>query len=419
MEGRQHFSHGRQVIAGTVGNIMEWYDFAVYGYFVSVIAKRFFPANDPTSSLIAAFGAFSAGFLMRPFGGLLFGYIGDRVGRKAALTFSVVAMAIPTFLIGLLPDYSTIGVAAPVLLVLCRMVQGLSVGGEYTTSVVYLVEGAPPNRRGLAGNWSGFGATTGTLLGSAVGAVLTSVLDPETMQNWGWRLPFLLGLLVGVGGLMVRHGLPEPVAPVKEGSPPVVEAFRTQWRAILQVVGLSVLMGVAFYLIFVYLVTYYTEIDHLKEAVALKINTASMVLLLATQPFVAVLSDRVGRRPVLLAGCLGLLVAAYPLFWLLHHGNFWLVLGGQFGFAVLAATYNAVVPVTMVEAFPVKGRCTAIAVSYNLSLGLIGGTSPMVATYLIHRTHDDLSPAYYLMAAAAVSLVAVLTLRETSREPLR
>jgi MHS family proline/betaine transporter-like MFS transporter len=412
--------HRRQVIAGTIGNVMEWYDFAVYGYFVSVIAKHFFPDDDPTTSLIAAFGAFAAGFVMRPVGGLVFGHIGDCFGRKAALTVSVVAMAIPTFLIGVLPDYSVLGAAAPALLVLCRMVQGLSVGGEFTTSIIYLVEGAPPHRRGLAGSWSGFGATAGVLLGSAVGALTTSLLSEDVLHSWGWRVPFLAGLLVGVGGLLVRHGLPEPVKPVGHvGRSPVINALRREWRAILQVVGLALLMGVAFYLIFVYLVTYFTDVVHLKEAVSLQINTANMIVLLLVTPIAALLSDRFGRKPVLLAGAVGLFVAAYPMFWLLHHSDPWLDFGGQLGFAVLAALFFAVVPVTMVEAFPTNVRCSAIAVGYNLALGLIGGTSPMVATFLIQRTNDDLSPAYYLMAAAVISLGTVLTLRETSRQPLQ
>src|SRR4051812_46463120 len=192
--------HRRTILAGIAGNVMEWYDFAVYGYFAPVIGRHFFPSEDPAASQIAAFGVFAAGFLMRPMGGLVFGHIGDRVGRKAALTLSVLAMAIPTFLIGLLPGHAQWGAFASVLLVLLRMVQGLSVGGEYTTSVVFLVESARPGRRGLAGSWSTVGAVAGTLMGSAVGALVTVVLPDETVQTWGWRLPFLLGLAVGLAG---------------------------------------------------------------------------------------------------------------------------------------------------------------------------------------------------------------------------
>src|SRR5262249_40206209 len=188
----------RLIIAGTAGNVMEWYDFAVYGYFAAMIGRHFFPSDDPATSLIAAFGVFAAGFLMRPLGGVVFGHIGDRIGRKAALTISVLAMAIPTFLIGVLPGHAVLGPAAPLLLVILRMVQGLSVGGEYTTSIVFLVEGAGKNNHGFAGSWSGFGAVGGILLGSAIGALVTSTLSTEAIHSWGWRLPFLAGLAVGV-----------------------------------------------------------------------------------------------------------------------------------------------------------------------------------------------------------------------------
>src|SRR4051812_33435683 len=216
-----HISRRRLILAGTAGNIMEWYDFAVYGYFAQVIGRHFFPSHDPVTSLIASFGAFAAGFLMRPLGGVIFGHIGDKIGRKAALTLSVLAMAIPTFLIGVLPDHSQIGAAAAVLLVALRMIQGLSVGGEYTTSVVFLVEGAAPDRRGLAGSWTVFGAVAGILLGSAVGAATTTLLSPEALHSWGWRVPFIVGLFVGLAGLYIRRHIPDSPAPASDhrGSP--------------------------------------------------------------------------------------------------------------------------------------------------------------------------------------------------------
>jgi len=223
-----------------------------------------------------------------------------------------------------------------------------------------------------------------------------------------------------VAGLMIRRGLPEsaPSAP-ESGRLPIVEAFVTEWRAMLQVIGLTVLQGAAFYLIFVYLVTWLEKSAHLWPEDALGINTLNMVILLAMMPIAGGLSDRLGRKPLLIAGSLGLFLFAWPMFWLMHHPTPWAALTGQAVFAVLSALFMAVVPATMVEAFPSKVRCTAIAVGYNISLGVIGGTVPMVATYLIERTRDDLSPAYYLMAASAVSLVTVLTLRETSRQPLK
>lgn len=411
----------RTVLAGLAGNIMEWYDFAVYGYFAPVIGRHFFPSDDPSTSLLAAFGVFAAGFLMRPIGGLVFGHIGDRIGRKAALTLSVLAMAIPTFLIGILPDHAQIGVTASVLLVIFRMVQGLSVGGEYTTSVVFLVEAAAPNRRGFAGSWSVFGAVAGILFGSAVGALITSLLSAAAIQAWGWRVPFILGLGVGLAGLYIRRQIPEPITlqeSPKLARSPVLEAFRSEWRAMLQIAGLNVLNAVGFYMAFVYVVTYLKQVVHIRAAAALDINTLNMTILLALVPIAGALSDRLGRKPILLVSTLAVLLLAWPLFWAMHHPSVALIFLGQMGFAVMLGLFLGVVPVTMVEAFPAQVRCSALSIGYNLCLGVLGGTTPMVTAFLIERSHDDLSPAYYMMAAAAVSLGVILSLRETAGDPL-
>lgn len=411
----------RTFLAGLVGNIMEWYDFAVYGYFAPIIGRHFFPSNDPNTSLIAAFGVFAAGFLMRPIGGLVFGYIGDKIGRKAALTASVITMAIPTFLIGVLPDYSQIGVTASVLLVILRMVQGVSVGGEYTTSVVFLVEAAEPNQRGFAGSWSAFGAVAGMVLGSALGALLTSLLSADAIHAWGWRVPFILGLGVGIAGLYIREQIAEPIAIQKVPQvtrSPILEAFRSEWRAMLRIAGLNVLNAVSFYTVFVYLVTYLQQVVHISSSEALSINTLNMIVLLVLIPFAGALSDRWGRKPILFGSVVGVLLFSQPLFWAMHHPNVLLILFGQMGFAILLGLFLGVVPVTMVEAFPGHVRCSALSISYNLCSGILGGTTPMVLTFLVERTHDDLSPAYYMMASALVSLVVILRLRETFRDSL-
>jgi len=408
----------RLIAAGTAGNVMEWYDFAVYGYFAATIGRHFFPSSDATTSLIAAFGVFAAGFLMRPLGGVVFGHIGDHVGRKAALTISVLAMAIPTFLIGILPGYAVLGPTAAVLLVILRMIQGLSVGGEYTTSIVFLVEGAGRNHRGFAGSWSGFGATGGMLLGSAVGALVTLTLSRGEVASWGWRLPFLAGLFVGLAGLYIRRHIPElphPKADSSAGSP-VWQALRTHWRTILRIGLLNVINGVGFYVSFVFLVTYMQTIGKLSEAAALEINTVNMIALLAMFPVAGWVSDRIGRKPLLIAGIGGLLVLSWPLFWALHHPssaswNF----AGQLGFAVLIGLFGGALPVTMVETTPREVRCSAISVGYNLCVGVLGGMTPMVATWLIQRTRDDLAPAYYIMAAALISLVIAVSLPKMTK----
>ncbi len=406
----------RAILAGIAGNVMEWYDFTVYGYFAAVIGRQFFPAEDPISSLLAAFGVFAAGFLMRPFGSLVFGHIGDKIGRKAALTASVILMAVPTFLLGLLPTYQQIGITAPLLLVLLRLVQGLSVGGEYTTSAIFLVERSGPGRRGFLGSFGPFGACGGVLLGSVVGAAVTTILDPASVNGWGWRLPFLLGISVGVSGLYIRRHLLDETVPQRRRpavKSPVSEALRTEWRTIFRLVGLNAGYAVGFYLCFVYITTYLRQIDHLSVSRALDINTIAIAVLLLLIPLAGALSDCLGRKPVMLTATGGLVVLSWPLLWMMHHPDTRVILLGQLGFVVLIAGFGGVNPAAMVELVPDRLRCTVLSVGYNLGFGILGGLTPMVAVYTINRSHDDLSPAFLLMAAAAVSFVVIAGLRET------
>jgi MHS family proline/betaine transporter-like MFS transporter len=403
----------RVIVAGLAGNVMEWYDFAVYGYFAGTIGRHFFPAEDKTASLISAFGVFAAGFLMRPLGGVVFGHVGDRFGRNAALISSVLAMAVPTVLIGLLPGYDALGPAAAVLLVFLRMLQGLAVGGEFTTSIVYLIEAAPPGRRGRLGSWGPFGATAGILLGSGVGALAAEILDPADLAAWGWRIPFLVGLPLALIGLGTRRHLPEPAAPAgpKAVGLPLFDAVRTEWRAILRVAALNAVVAVGFYLAFVYAVTWLEVYAHLGPASALDINTASMVVLLLAIPAGGALSDRYGRRPLLVGPAAATALLAVPLFRLMHTGVPGLVFAGQAGFAVLIGLFAGANPAAMAEAVPARVRCTAVSVAYNLCVGLLGGLTPMAATVLIEWTHDDLSPAFALAASAVVSAVAAWGLK--------
>ena len=408
----------RAIIAGIAGNVMEWYDFSVYGYFATIIGRHFFPAQDAVSSLIAAFGVFAAGFAMRPLGSLIFGHIGDKRGRKLALTSSVMVMAVPTFLIGILPTYEQVGRLAPILLVLLRLVQGLSVGGEYTTSSIFLVERAVTGRRGFLGSFVPLGATCGVLLGSMAGAVVTTILDHGAVDSWGWRLAFLLGLLVGGIGFVIRRQLADDrAAPggVAPASSPVRDAFRSQWRTILRVVGLNAAGAVAYYMSFVYVTTYLRQIDFIAASKALDINTIAVLALALTIVPMGMLSDRIGRRPVLLAATGGLFVLALPLFWMLHHTDAAIILIGQIGFALLNAAYWGPSTATMVELVPGHIRCTVMSVGYNLGLAILGGATPLVAVYVVQRSGDDLSPAFLIMAAAAVSFCVILGLRESNK----
>lgn len=408
----------RIIVAGLIGNVMEWYDFAVYGYFAVTIGQQFFPSDDPTVSLIAAFGAFAAGFVARPLGGIVFGRIGDRVGRKRVMMLSVLAMGIPTTLIAFLPTYETIGVAAPVLIVLLRMVQGLSVGGEYTSSIVFLVERAPPERRAFFAVWGVWGAVLGIMLGSAVGDVVATVLSDEQLQQWGWRLPFLFGALIAVSCVLTRRSLHADVSPVA-GSQPVAHTFTVHFPTVLKVILLNIGSAVAFYTAFVYVVTYVEEVDGLPDSVALNLNTGSMALLLVLLPIAAWLADRLGRKPLILFGTAWLALGAIPFFHLIHSTDPLTIFLGEVGFALGVAVFTGGLNAANVELMPCSVRCTGLAFAYNAAVGLFGGLTPLIVTWLLAKTGDPIAPAYWVTAATTVSLLtAVIFYRETRHRNL-
>lgn len=410
-------SRSRTILAGLVGNVMEWYDFAVYGYFAVVIGKLFFPSDDPSISLIAAFGAFAAGFLVRPLGGLIFGRIGDLVGHKRALTLSMMAMAVPTVLMGLLPTYEAIGVLAPVLIVALRIVQGLSVGGEYTIAVVYLTTNAPPGRRSFTGVWGYWGAIAGMLLGSSIGAVMTYLLDDAQIQDWGWRLPFLAGGVVAAAGFLIRRAM-HAEAPSGQSSQPIRDTFGKYRMSILRVALLNVGFAVAFYTAFIYSVTYIKTVDELGAQIAFTINTEAMALLLVILPLAALLSDRVGRRPLLIAGYSIITFAAIPLFHLMHTTDPAVIFAGEAGF-ILGVGLICGGLVANVELMPRPVRCTGFAFAYNIAFAVFGGTTPLIATWLISASGDPIAPAYWVAAGGAVSLLtAIFLVRETAFEPM-
>jgi MHS family proline/betaine transporter-like MFS transporter len=408
--GNIHQMRRRVVAAGIAGNVMEWYDFAVYGYFARTIGLLFFPGHDPTTRLIEAYAVFAVGFLMRPLGAVVFGYIGDRVGRGPALLWSVVAMAVPTLVMGLLPTFHQIGIAAPILMVLCRMAQGLAVGGEYTGSAVFLAETAAPDRRGQAAAWAPFGAIAGILLGSVTATVVLNLLPLEFVQDWGWRIPFLLGVVVGGVGFLLRRRLSIDPPPARSGFP-LVEAVHHHWTAIVQGVAISLINAIPFYISFVYILPWLRKYADLSARNAGIINSANMMIIVLVIPAAAWLSDRVGRKPVLVAAATGLTLLAWPLFAVMEIGEIWAVFVGQFGIALLIGIYAAVSPIALSELFPRGVRCSAVSITHNLSAGLAGGTAPMVAEWLISRTGYSLAPAVYVTLAAALSLIAALSLR--------
>jgi MHS family proline/betaine transporter-like MFS transporter len=399
-----------------IGNLLEWYDFAIYGYFAATIGRVFFPAQDPVAQVLSAFGIFALGYLMRPIGGIVVGHIGDRYGRRAALTFSISAMAVPTFLVGVLPGHATLGVAAPILLTVLRMIQGLSVGGEATVSMIFLIERAPPGRRGLVGSMASLAANGGFLMGSAIGAAFAAFLSPDALAEWGWRIPFMLGLLVGLVGWWIRRMLEDDPPKAAPARSPIIDTLRHHGALVARVAGVAIFNAVGFYLMFLYVVTWLQSVDGVAPARALEINTVSMVALLPVMIAAGWLSDRVGRRPLMFGALVIGFAGAIPFLWLMHHSHPALMMAGQLAFVIPAGICLGVMPAILTEAVPAGVRCTAVSLGYNIAFGIVGGLTPLAAAWLVDRTDMDLSPAWLIMAAAAVTFATLLASRETSRD---
>jgi MHS family proline/betaine transporter-like MFS transporter len=407
----------RVVTAAVIGNVLEWYDFAVYGFFAPILAAQFFPAGDRVVSLLAAFAAFAVGFLMRPVGAALFGYIGDCYGRARALLLSIAMMAIPTVLMGLLPTYATIGVAASFLIVLLRMFQGMAVGGEFTASIVFLAENSPAQRRGFFSSFSMFGATAGTMLGSVVGGLLARFLSVEQLASWGWRAAFVSGILVAIVGVVLRRNmLDSPARPPSLS--PLKLAYRDHRFEVLRVFALNMGTATTYYILFVYAANWVAEKTPLARATALDITTASILTFLVVLPVAAWMSDHVGRKVVMLCGMTGCLVLAYPLATAMHGTSALTIAGAQMTFSALLAMSMAPIPAAMCETFPHAVRVSAVSVGYGLAYALFGGTAPVVSVWLIARTGNDTAFAWYIACVTAFSLAIAFSLRDRRNDLL-
>jgi MFS transporter, MHS family, proline/betaine transporter len=411
------------LLAGGVGNLLEWYDFGLYGLFAPILAPLFFPAHDRIASLIGAYSGFAIGFAARPLGGVVLGHVGDRVGRRAVMVCSIVLMGFATTAMAVLPAYDAIGVGAPMLLLLIRVLQGFSVGGEYTGSVAYLVETAPSQRRGMAGSVANIGATAGMLLASAVVTGTAMLAYSPDVQRWAWRIPFLIGGVIAVAGYFLRHRLRETgfvPKPSARRSLPLREAIAKAPGAMLLALLFTSGYGVANYLTMVFLPTYAAEFGGVPAEQALQANTAGQALALFVVPLAAWLTDRaIRRRTLLIVAFAAEFAVAWGSFALVGHGNVGGVWAAQLGFAFLLALIMAAEPATLAEQFRGEFRLSGYSVSFNLGIGLAGGTAPLVAVALIAATGNDMAPAWYLMLASAIAAGAAFLMVDRSRKPLR
>jgi MHS family proline/betaine transporter-like MFS transporter len=414
----------RAVRGAAIGNTVEWFDFAIYGFLATYIAEKFFPSGDETAALLNTFAIFAAAFFMRPLGGFFFGPLGDRIGRQKVLALVILLMSGSTFAIGLVPSYATIGVFAPLLLLFLRCLQGFSAGGEYGSGACFLAEYASDKHRGFVVSFLVWSVVVGFLLGSLTVTGLETVLSEGAMDSYGWRIPFLIAGVLGAVGLYIRLRLgdtPEFEALRDEGevaSSPLKEAVTTSWRPILQIAGLVVIHNVGFYIVFTFLPSYFTKtLGFTKTDAFVSITVASLVALILIPPLGA-LSDRIGRKPLLIAGSLAFAVFAYPLFLMLNAGSLAVAIAAHAGLAAIESVFVCASLAAGAELFATRVRSSGYSIGYNVSVALFGGTAPYVATWLVARTGNDLAPAYYVIVAALVTLITVLTMRETARQPL-
>jgi MFS transporter, MHS family, proline/betaine transporter len=415
----------RQVISGaSIGNAVEWYDFAIYGFLATFIAANFFPAGNETAALLNTFAIFAAAFVMRPLGGLVFGPLGDRIGRQRVLAIVILVMAGSTLGMGLLPTYDAIGVGAPLLLLFLRCLQGFSAGGEYGGGACYLAEFASDERRGLTVTFIAWSGVVGFLLGSVTVTLLQTLLGDAAMDSYGWRIPFLIAGPLGLVGLYIRLKLTD--TPAFEqlsasddvATSPLREALRTAWRPILAVIGIMIMFNVGYYVVFSYLPTYFIKTLHLsKTAAFLSITMACVVAIVLILPLAA-LSDRIGRRPLLIGGTVAFALLAYPLFLLLNSGSVGAAIAAHALLAAIESVYISVAVATGVELFATRVRYSGFSVGYNICVAVFGGTTPYMVAWLTSSTGNNQAPAFYVIVAAVVSLATVLTLRETAGRPL-
>lgn len=398
------------IVAATIGNVLEWFDFLSYGYFASTLAEVFFPTGNPTVSLLITFGAFGLSYVVRPIGAMVIGAYTDRNGRKAGLTLSIAMMMVGTGLMAATPGYATIGLAAPAIITLARLLQGFSVGGEFGSAVAFLTEHAG-DRKGFSGSWQFSSTGMVSVIVALFGVALTTLLTHEQLLVWGWRVPYLFGLLVGPVGLYIRARMaetPEFIAAAKPEAVPIRELLRQHPVAVLLAVGASVISNASYYLL-LYIPTYAVRTLHLPAYTGFVATLVGGVMLAVFSVVAGHYSDKVPRTRIMLAMTALFAITAYPVFWLMVAYPSLAAAMFAVGFLnLIKAGYSGILPALLAEQFPVHTRAVGIAFSYGVSVTVFGGFAPLVSTWLIAATGDPLSPSFYLIVSAVLSGVALV-----------
>jgi len=409
----ENVSQKKVILAGTVGNAVEWFDWTIYATFAVFFAKQFFPSTDPTASLLATFAIFAVGFFMRPLGGIVLGIFSDRYGRKAALAATIMMMAGGSLMIGLSPTYEVIGIFAPIILVLARLLQGLSLGGEFASAATYLSEMAPKEKRGFYSSFMFFSAAIGILMASSLAWLLTTILTEQQMSDYGWRIPFLLGALGGLVGMWIRRSVPDSeMTHAKEKvKNPLIFLIKNHPKETLRIVGISILTTFAFYIFIVYVPSYAIKALGAEPKVAFAANTIALVVFMLCQPVFGWLSDKIGRKPQLIVFAVGYLLFFYPIIKWMDSSFSSILLVEIFGL-LLYALYTSIGPTLMSEQFPTEVRAVGIGAPYNLMVALLGGTTPYILTWLQSIGKQDY---FYFMViiGAALTLLTFIKMPET------
>ncbi len=417
-------SRTKAVIAGTVGNVLEWYDFAIYAFLVPIISKLFFAAQTPSVAILLTLAVFGSGFVARPLGAIVFGHLGDKYGRRNALSGVMLLMGAATFCMGLLPTYASAGIVAPILLVALRLVQGFASGGEWGGSASFVVEYAPANRRGAFGSLHITGVAAGFLIGAGIVSLLNTTLGAEAMLEWGWRVPLLLGVVVAGVGIIIRRNLEETPSFAKAQQSgetvqaPLRDTLVNNRGAVFTVLGITVYHAIASWVFLVYIVTYLSTVAKLPIGQALSINIWGLVVTLLVTPFVGLLSDRFGRKPFLLASLVLTIICVIPIFHLLNSGSYQSALLAHCAMTVILCLYFGPLPALLVELIPTKVRYSGLSIAYNMAHAVLGGFAPFIAQSLATYTGNPISTAYFVIAGALVSLFVLMRVKETAFSPL-
>lgn len=413
----------KAVIAGSVGNCLEWFDWGIYGYFAAAIGTQFFPKTSELTQLLLTFLTFALGFFMRPLGAVLLGGLGDRVGRRHVLSTSIIIMAAGSLIIGLCPSYAQIGIAAPLILVAARLAQGFSAGGEFGAAGAFLVENASGEKRGVSGSYQQAGQVAGTLLASGVAALMTATLSQQVLNEWAWRIPFIVGSGVGLLGFYLRRGMQDTVkfeelkAVGATSESPFRELFRNHLGSLLRVCGMTLCGTIVYYVWLYYLPTYYTLATGMPKATAQTANVIGLLLLLVLIVPAGRLSDRIGRKPCLATFAISMSVLSVPLFLSASNSLMNAIVVQCIGTALFSLQAGSIVS-AMAEQFPTRVRMLGMAMSYTVTVAVFGGTAPFVATWL-QSMNMGYAMAIYITVAGIVSSLVFLTMPETSKKPLQ